>query len=41
MTEDDPNVTPKIKELNDYLMVGEREVPDWIRKQNLLHMSKM
>lgn len=32
MTEDDPNVTPKIKEFNDYLMVGEREVPDWVRK---------
>lgn len=28
MTEDDPNVTPKIKELNDYLMVRERDVPD-------------
>lgn len=41
MTEDDPSVTLKIKELNYYLMVGEKEVPDQISKQNLLHMNKM
>lgn len=40
MTEDDPSVTLKIKELNYYLMVGE-EVPDQISKQNLLLMNKM
>lgn len=41
MTEDDPNVTLKIKELNYYLMVRIKEVRDWISKQNLLHMNKM